>query len=619
MVISKNLPDNRYTPLNVFTKKPLKQDWVNKPESKEQAEKYFKQGKNVGFLLGEGYICIDCDRFEVEQAVLSLLPETYMQRSGKRNLIQAFYKCPAVTDKITLSNHFGEVLSKGQQVVLSGSKYKITKEDLRKDPNLPYKEGTIVEYTTEKDLPIAEISFPQLMEVINHFSNSITESLEQERKTLSESIDELSITSILSTAGMEKDKKGQYYGSNPWHNSSTGSNFFINPTKNLAYCFRCGCAISPAKAIALNEGILNNCKNSLRGNDFLKAKEIAIQKYGLKQDTTQTKQVEETKEYEIKIMSWETLKDKKFNKGAYFLEKHCQPNKINMWCGPSNVGKSLICQTMAVNIATGKSFLNYFKTKKVNVLWCDKEDSEDELQNRFNMIRKGSNIRKINHLNVLDYECLGMLDSPKWLNALIKIIQQHNIKVIFFDTMHRFGSYVENSSDEINAFYLNCLQPLKNMGISINLIHHSTKSGDYRGSSDLKGMVDNYFSIKQDKSKKFVWINYEKVKNGPKLKSIAIEPIFLKSKANLKEADIFYLKSITKVNDAETPVAPKKVDILKQKIIDLGLRDKPRKEMIETLNKNNIKYSIASLDRIRKEFKGQTELITASNEENKDE
>lgn len=66
------------------------------------------------------------------------------------------------------------------------------------------------------------------------------------------------------------------------HNSTTGINFWINPAKNVAHCFRCDCGINVAQAIALENGIISSCDNKLTKEQFLEVLKIAQDKYGLK-------------------------------------------------------------------------------------------------------------------------------------------------------------------------------------------------------------------------------------------------------------------------------------------------------------------------------------------------
>lgn len=99
-------------------------------------------------------------------------------------------------------------------------------------------------------------------------------------------INDILITSVISTAGMIQKGSGEYEGSNPWHGSTHGHNFNINPSKNAWHCNRCDSGGYVSQAIAVKHGIIN-CEDAgrgaLRGDKFLKVLEIARSDYGLKE------------------------------------------------------------------------------------------------------------------------------------------------------------------------------------------------------------------------------------------------------------------------------------------------------------------------------------------------
>lgn len=94
-------------------------------------------------------------------------------------------------------------------------------------------------------------------------------------------IDDMSLSSILSLASLKESVNGEYYGQNPWHGSTSGGNFWVNTSKNSWHCFRCRAGGGPAKAIALEEGIIRSCSDTLDKHSFIEVLRIAEEKYGL--------------------------------------------------------------------------------------------------------------------------------------------------------------------------------------------------------------------------------------------------------------------------------------------------------------------------------------------------
>lgn len=305
MEIPIQLKNFKFCRIKKGTKKPFERDWVNKPLSIEEISKF--QDENYGVLCGyEGLVVIDCDTNELKEAIIKSLPETFIVKTGGGGT-HFYYVCKEIKKKIVLQidkKHFGEVQSQGTQVVGAGSLH----------PN-----GNIYLNINEKD--IVEINKEQLTLAIKPF---IKEIKEEEIKSLKElknygksDINSISMLSVISISGFKKAANGEFYGSNPWHGSSTGMNFWINPSKNLAHCFRCDCGINVAQAIALNESIIKNCGEKLSKDNFIRVLEIAQNKYGLEKPEQKKENVIEEKEKDSEENTQEIVLMSKFNPVNY--------------------------------------------------------------------------------------------------------------------------------------------------------------------------------------------------------------------------------------------------------------------------------------------------------------
>ena len=271
-MVFKKYPELRFCKIKKGTKKPFEKDWVNKPYTWEEITPHISNEKNYGVMCGYGGLTvIDCDTKELEDAVTLTLPTTLKVRTGGGGL-HIYYICRGLKKKIVLQTdkHWGEVQSFGTQVIGFGSLH----------PN--GNEYKIV----DENASIAEISTEQLTLAIKPFMKEIVQEENKSIKMLrsygDSDISSISITNVISTSGFKRAANGEYYGSNPWHGSETGMNFWVNPSKNLAHCFRCDCGLNVAQAIGLNEGIIKNCYDKLGKDDFKKVLEVAQSKYGLK-------------------------------------------------------------------------------------------------------------------------------------------------------------------------------------------------------------------------------------------------------------------------------------------------------------------------------------------------
>ncbi len=220
---------------------------------------------------------------------------------------------------------------------------------------------------------------------------------------------------------------------------------------------------------------------------------------------------------ELTVRTYEDYKKLKKNKN-YIVEDFLFPGSVTMVYSPPAQFKSLLLQYLALCVSNGKDWLN-FKTKKQPVLYLDGENSDQIIKERLEQIHKGMKLRR-NKFPFYVIKGGEMITQRKEVNlgfivALERVIEERGIKVLIFDTLHRFAYYDENKSDDINLLYTKVFQPLvKEYGVSIIFLHHSKKDGGYRGSGDFLGSVDVAYKISRSgKTNKFIIVN-EKCRSG---------------------------------------------------------------------------------------------------------
>ena len=183
----------------------------------------------------------------------------------------------------------------------------------------------------------------------------------------------------------------------------------------------------------------------------------------------------------------------------FLVQDVIYPKTVTMIYSPPGEFKSLICLFMGMCVASEKPWMK-FKTQQSPVLYCDKENNDQILKDRLMYLFKGENFEdKDMPLYLLRRN--GDLLDKKFVERLMKVVDEKKIRLIFFDTLHRFADYDENKSDDINRLYTTVFQPLiENYGCSIVFLHHTKKDGGYRGSGDFLGMVDTAYGIYREKS-----------------------------------------------------------------------------------------------------------------------
>jgi len=263
-------PEFRFVKIRVKEKGPFEQKWqdtANYPFDSNELLAWISCGNNYGVVCGRGHLAvIDCDRDDVSQAVLSELPETFSVQTGSGKW-HYYYFVPDLDAPIRLfddtKKNIGDVRFTGQQVVGPGSIH----------PCGNY-------YRVHNGRDIATIRAEQLRCALRQFIPDSDKTEPYEPKSPEDSLEiPLKITDVIPLENLKFfPARGEYQGAHPIHGSEGGSNFTVNPDKNIWHCFRCGTGGGPLQWIAVKNGLLTcaECKKgALKGEKFIKALEFA--------------------------------------------------------------------------------------------------------------------------------------------------------------------------------------------------------------------------------------------------------------------------------------------------------------------------------------------------------
>jgi len=172
--------------------------------------------------------------------------------------------------------------------------------------------------------------------------------------------------------------------------------------------------------------------------------------------------------------------------------------------GEENVGKTILATQLALDIASGSSFLRLFDISKPRrVLVIQAEVAEALYQRR---LAKSVKIysRKIRS-GYLHFAGPGIeLDTKTGSDLFMTMVSETKADVVIIDPMYKFCSGDENSAGEVKRFLHVLDSALSEYGISVIMTHHKrkpyvTSSGkvvrvglaDFRGSSVLTGWADS--------------------------------------------------------------------------------------------------------------------------------
>ena len=159
--------------------------------------------------------------------------------------------------------------------------------------------------------------------------------------------------------------------------------------------------------------------------------------------------------------------------------------------GPAKSGKSLLALNCAAAIASGRDFFGE-PTKQCTVLYIDQENSaQADVKPRLE--KMGYQWTDLEEHFILS--SLGKFDdfnTEQGANALIALLEQHHVKVVFIDTIARVVTGKENDNDTYNDLYRYLERQIKSLGISLTRLDHTGKEVDKgaRGASAKQGDVD---------------------------------------------------------------------------------------------------------------------------------
>jgi hypothetical protein len=320
-------------------KKPKRTKWTtenNYPANHPRIQGHIRGKGNYGIATGFGWLqCLDADEFGrlKELGIIEKIPNTFTIETGSTgevtNDLGRHYWIKVVGLKKRIVGYDPILKNKekpDEQLhlldVQSLGNYAI-------GPNSIHKSGR--RYRIINDAPIAEITYEQLMTILNGLVLRKKDNRAAEQK-YERKITDLKPEVEIDKIGWPKGKVEKLNGSNgtefrgehPFcHVSKHGRNFSINPSKGVWHCFKCDSGGGWAELLAVREGIIG-CHEAGKGcldkRKFIEVMRIA-EKEGLVESWS-TEEAEEAPIAEI-VMERETLQEipRKIPKGNLIVLK----------------------------------------------------------------------------------------------------------------------------------------------------------------------------------------------------------------------------------------------------------------------------------------------------------
>ncbi len=202
--------------------------------------------------------------------------------------------------------------------------------------------------------------------------------------------------------------------------------------------------------------------------------------------------------------------------------------------GESGSKKTYAMLSLAVCVALGKEWLT-FKTQKTKVLIIDEESGERRLSRRLSEAIRG----ELGDETIdLEYVCLATFkfDDPNDTEIVKALIQETGAGLVLIDALCDVMTGDENSKKDTQPVFTALRKIADETNAAIIVIHHSNKTGGYRGSSAIKGAVDLMIEIKSEPDSRFIYFKTMKERDIERISWVS-EAVWTECEFYLKPAD----------------------------------------------------------------------------------
>ena len=188
---------------------------------------------------------------------------------------------------------------------------------------------------------------------------------------------------------------------------------------------------------------------------------------------------------------------------TYIIKNWIAENSISVVYGPSNVGKSFFCMSLAYHIAAGEEWIGN-KIKRGSVLYLATEGGR-AFENRLYALHEKHGFNDVSlavrpsPINLYDAD-----EDIAKIEAIMAEIGKRNepVTVLVIDTLARAtaGQMDENNNSEMSRLIAGLDAIRERTGVHIMLVHHSGKdaSKGARGASALRAACDTEIELSFD-------------------------------------------------------------------------------------------------------------------------
>lgn len=184
---------------------------------------------------------------------------------------------------------------------------------------------------------------------------------------------------------------------------------------------------------------------------------------------------------------------------SWIVDQFVSDGGISLISSKPGSFKTMLAIEIAKCVAQGEPLFGVFETKQTKVLILDEESGNGRLKKRQAIL--GSDEAEV---AVLSFANVKM--SSEYAEAIIEYCEANGIGFVIFDSLTRFHTAQENTSQEMSEV-LSYFHQITKTGIAVLIIHHDPKSGysnpdssnTLRGSGDILAISDVHIALQKDK------------------------------------------------------------------------------------------------------------------------
>lgn len=253
----------------------------------------------------------------------------------------------------------------------------------------------------------------------------------------------------------------------------------------------------------------------------------------------------------------------------YVVKNLLTKGSVTLIYGEPGSKKTYALGSLGVCVAIGKTWLE-FETVPTKVLFLDEESGRVRFTRRLGEIMRGE---EAGPQTPFTYICLGgfKLDKANDNVLLQTIIEEYAVGLIIIDALADVMDGDENAKQDTQPIFTNMKRLAEQTGTAVIIIHHANKQGGYRGSSAIKGAVDNMILVESKNGTNVVTFKSEKVRDGKDQTWAAIatwhedrftlRPYHLQEYAHYSKAEMYVLNYLEKHGASAIPVIMANADV----------------------------------------------------------